>query len=65
MSRRCNETGEWEDVDYSSCTTHLSSHSVIVTQAELMANSNSTQFETLVSDRLSTYVRCCMYRIKE
>ncbi|XP_065897877.1 adhesion G protein-coupled receptor L4-like [Dysidea avara] len=59
VSRRCNETGEWEDVDYSSCTTHLSSHSVIVTQAELMANSNSTQFETLVNN----YIHILNYEV--
>ena len=38
ISRTCNRLGQWEDVDFSSCTMHLSSTPVIVAERQVISN---------------------------
>lgn len=50
-SRKCSAEGEWEDVDFSNCTMHLHSDTVIVTQATITPADPSVviTFKALVS----------------
>ena len=41
ISRVCNNRGQWEDVDFSSCTMHFYSNPIIVAQRQVLSNSES------------------------
>ena len=53
-SRKCNADEEWEDVDFTNCTMHLSSDPVVVTQATFTpANQSSIDIFTKLVSKLS------------
>ena len=63
ISRVCTIRGQWEDVDFSSCTMQLYSDPVIVAQGQVLSNNESyiDEFrdEVMYVSMLSSFIVSC------